>query len=137
MYRYRKHYKQYEPNPTVDPCPFCTLTNREILDETETALVIRSEFPYDLWEFREVTDHLLLIPKRHIAKLSQLTGKEKAEVINLMGKYEQLGYNVYGRSEKSVSKSIPDHQHTHLIATTDKKARLGIYLRKPYWLFKR
>jgi diadenosine tetraphosphate (Ap4A) HIT family hydrolase len=137
VFRYRKNFKNYQPDPASKGCPFCDLSNRTALEETKYAVVTRSDYPYDIWEFRDVTDHLLLIPKRHVATLSNLTSEEQTDIIHLMGKYEHLGYNVYGRSEKSVSKSVPAHQHTHLISTTDKKARLGIYLSKPYWLFKR
>ena len=137
MYRFRKNFKKYQPDPTNQVCPFCHLENREITDTSEHAHVIRSDYPYDLWEFRKVTDHLLIIPQRHVASLSQLSVQERADIVEFMSKYEHLGYNVYGRSEKSVSKSVPDHQHTHLISTINKKARLGIYIRKPYWLFGR
>jgi diadenosine tetraphosphate (Ap4A) HIT family hydrolase len=137
MYRYRKNFKKYIPDPTSQVCPFCNLEGRHIADTTEHAYVIRSDYPYDLWEFRKVTDHLLLIPKRHVASMSLLDADERADIIELMSHYEHLGYNTYNRAEKSISKSVPDHQHTHLISTTDKKARLGIYISKPYWLFKR
>ena len=91
-------------------------------------------YPYDIWEFRNVTDHLMIIPRRHVGSLAELTATESKDIMNLFGEYEAMGYNVYARATDSVQRTVPLHQHTHLIKTTKRKARGGFYLEKPYFV---
>lgn len=136
MYRYRSTVRRYRQHKNTD-CPFCSPDRQQTIRQTKHAAVIRNLFPYDLWEFREVTDHLMVIPRRHVASLSQLTKDEQADIMALISQYEGRDYNVYSRARHSSQKSIPDHQHTHLIATKPTPARLLLHISKPYWLFRR
>lgn len=94
-------------------------------------------YAYDLWEFREVTDHLMIIPRRHVHTMSELNPEEREEIMNLMCEFEGQDYNVYARSSVSVQRSVAAHQHTHLIKTTGPLAKGGFYWKKPYILWKR
>lgn len=136
MFRYRKGKKAYERAPQ-GPCPFCMLSDGALVSQSKGMQVIRNTFPYDLWEFRAVTDHLMITPQRHVKSLSALTKVELDEYIRLVKKYERLDYNIYARSLASITKTVPAHQHTHLIKTAGKRARLVFFLVKPYFLFKR
>ncbi len=134
MYRYRSTAARYG-NHTNDGCPFCSPDKSRIIEEGKTALVIRNIFPYDLWESRKTKDHLMVVPKRHRPTLHSLTTPERNEIMAFIAKYEKNGYNIYARAESSTQKSIPDHQHSHLIATESKPAHMLFYWRKPYFLF--
>jgi len=137
MHRQRRTIMRYRTMANPAACPFCRLDTAELIEESAHAAVIRSRFPYDFWELQPVTDHLLVIPKQHAAGLSHVSQTARQEIMEFISKYEHLGYNVYSRAEKSVNKSIPEHQHTHLFATTEQQARFALFLTKPYWLFRR
>ena len=136
MFRYRKSRLKYK-SARQDECPFCVPTDGTIIRESKQTRIVRNIFPYDLWEFRDVRDHLLIVPKRHVKSLSQLSEKEQDEIMRLIVEFEALNYNVYARSTDSVKKTIPAHQHTHLIKTADKHPSVAFYLAKPYLLLKK
>ena len=142
MHRTRKSKKAYNPDSkrilyknNPDACPFCDISAIEIVEKGKVALVVRNIYPYEYWEFMDVTDHLLVIPKRHVSSLGELSRDEKLEIIELLAKYETQGYNVYARSTDNSMKTIP-HQHTHLIKTKDKRAKTVLYSQKPYFVWK-
>lgn len=139
MFRYRVSEQKYfgQGRHLTPHCPFCTPGGVEVIEDLKYCQVVKNSYPYDLWEFREVTDHLMVVPKRHASSLSMLDAKEQAEIMDVIGRYEVDEYNVYIRSHKSVYKSVPEHQHTHLISTKTRHARFAIYIMKPYWLFRR
>lgn len=138
MFRYRRNYLKYRTHPRPDSCPFCDLekNRREIVSESKHAFVIRNDFKYDLWELRRVVDHLMIIPRRHVRSLSELSAEERSDIMEFMAEYASQGYDVYARSVDSVHRTVPLHQHTHLIKTNGKVARFALYLLKPYLLIK-
>ena len=73
----------------------------------------------------------MVIPKKHIDSLNDLTTDEAVEFVGLIGSYESRGYNVWARAPQSVIKSVV-HQHTHLIKPGTKKKRFVLYNKKPY-----
>lgn len=93
-------------------------------------------FPYELWEFRDVTEHLLVVPKRHVKSLVDLTREEQHELMDIIAEYEGQNYNIYARSSDSVQRTVPLHQHTHIIKTNDKHAKTVFYSKKPYFVAK-
>ena len=131
MFRYRKAEKQYK-NRKDNVCPFCQPLPEYLVAETPHCFVVKSMFPYELWEFRDVTEHLLVVPKRHVRSFADLSQEERHELMDLIATYESENYNIYARSSFSVQRSIPLHQHTHLIKTGDKHARAAFYAKKPY-----
>jgi diadenosine tetraphosphate (Ap4A) HIT family hydrolase len=136
MYHYRKTRKVYKSFPKPETCQFCDISQMEhIIEETLHARIIKNRVYYDVWESRDVSDHLMIIPKRHVRTLNDLTDEERVDIMKLIGKYEADHYNVYARSMESVTRSVP-HQHTHLIKAEPKLARVTIAVRRPYWLIK-
>lgn len=95
--------------------------------------IMPNRVSYDLFEERRVTDHLMVVPKRHVETLADFTKEENLDYMALIGKYEQQGYNVYARGVGSITRSVA-HQHTHLIKLRDKKSSLIIFTRKPHFL---
>lgn len=136
MYRYRRSTKRYRINREV-VCPFCELDDDRVIVKGDYSAVIRNRFPYDIWELRDVRDHLMVIPLRHVASLDELDGKEKTEIMTFMSDYGEQGYNSYIRAKGNPQKTVPAHQHTHLIAINTTLPKVHLYLRKPYWLFKK
>lgn len=136
MFRYRSTRKRYKSEPK-DVCPFCVPTEGALVKEYKHTRIIRNIYAYDLWEFRDVTEHLLIVPKRHVKNLKQLTKPERDEVLKLIMDFEAKNYNIYARSSESVKKTIPAHQHTHAIKTDDKQPKMALFINKPYFLIKR
>jgi ATP adenylyltransferase len=111
--RYRAFRKQW------DECSFCAIghpdnTLNVIVEQNDDFWVIKNAFPYKFFDSITVTDHLLVVPKKHIESLAQLTKRERQKLIELLARYESLGYSIMARSPDNQAKSMP-HQHTHLI----------------------
>jgi diadenosine tetraphosphate (Ap4A) HIT family hydrolase len=98
---------------------------------------VQNRFPYDIWEYHDVTDHLMVVPKRHVQSLTDLNKAERTEIMDLIADFEGQDYNVYARSKNSLHRTVTAHQHTHLIKLDAKRPRISIYVAKPYLLFKR
>jgi diadenosine tetraphosphate (Ap4A) HIT family hydrolase len=132
MFHYRKNHLQKTRYPKITGCHFCAddMPSRTIV-ETKHAVVIANRAFYDRWELRPVTDHLLLVPKRHVASLAELTKEERFDIMALMADYEAQNYNIYARGVSSKQRTV-GHQHTHLIKTKDKQARGSFSWFKPY-----
>ena len=136
MFHYRKNLKKYKNYPKSAVCQFCEeKIFKTAVEETKYAFVVPNRIFYDLWELRAVTDHLMIIPRRHVKSLHELNKLERADIIDLMCKYENQNYNVYARSKDSKQRSV-GHQHTHLIKTHDKQARGLLNLQRPYVFIK-
>ena len=137
MFRFRKSLKSYKSAPKVKGCPFCNTEGQgAIVQESRHAYVMENKFGYDLWEFRNVSEHLMVIPKRHVKSIAELTTDERKDIIDILSAYEAENYNIYARAVESVQRTVPLHQHTHLIKTDNKQAHGALFLRKPYFLYK-
>lgn len=65
-------------------CPFCEI------DKIKTRTIKEGKYCYvALSNPRLVPGHLLVIPKRHIEKISQLTGEEKEEIFKELIIFEE------------------------------------------------
>jgi diadenosine tetraphosphate (Ap4A) HIT family hydrolase len=136
-YHYRKTRKAYEQNKKKPGCPFCDAARREkLVYENEHLFVVHNLTKYDVWELHDVHEHLLVIPKRHVESLAELTDKEKSAVIDFIADYESRGYNVYARGVGFARRSVK-HQHTHLIKADNKHPKFSLFIKKPYVLIKK
>lgn len=96
-------------------CPFCNLKKSEILRSNESANLILAKAPYS-------KDHLLIVPKRHIIFINDLTKEEKQNIEKLIyfgfkklhEKHKNVTMLYREGNKKEVGKSI-DHLHIHLI----------------------
>lgn len=132
MYRSQKVAKKYRhkhDQPQV--CPFCQLDGRPVHHDGVTSMVVPNNYPYAFWDNRAVVEHLMLVPKRHVASFDELRADEKLEIMDLLARYEAAGYNIYWRSQGNSSRSVP-HQHTHLIKVNNKPVHWVFYCRRPY-----
>jgi diadenosine tetraphosphate (Ap4A) HIT family hydrolase len=138
MYRSRKVVKAYRsevgkklPKAGLHNCPFCDYRKDLLVLDGNRMIIIKNIFPYQYWEFMDVEDHLMVVPKRHVVSLLELNKEERLEAMELYAEYEAKGYNIYGRSDDNKIKTVA-HQHTHLIKVSGKTAKAGFFSKKPY-----
>jgi len=138
VFHYRKNYLKYRnlnSAKTIN-CSFCEddFSNR-LVEETESAYIVHNRVSYDLWESREVIEHLLVVPKAHVTGFAEMTTDVQLDLMDIFGRYEAKGYHVYARGQGNESRT-QHHQHTHLIRTKQDLVRLEFALSKPHFLFK-
>lgn len=96
-------------------CPFCSLPPARIVHETAHMLVIRDSYPVS-------PGHTLIIPRRHIVSLIELSGLEWADLqlaiqtarTQIDTEYAPDGYNV-GVNDGVAAGQTVSHLHVHLI----------------------
>lgn len=128
-----KAYKAYQKTQSSD-CVFCAITKKDpqFVDHTRSFKIIRNIFAYSIWDNQKVVDHLMVVPKKHIDSLDQLSDAAAGEFLKTISAYERQGYNVYARSPGSRMKSVI-HQHTHLIKTAGRPKNVFFLIRKPFY----
>ncbi len=111
----------YDPDETVDACPFCyeNIKNR-VVEELSSVFAIEDRFA--------VSDgHLLIIPKRHCTDYFELTKQEREDADNLLRilkkqilqRYPSVnGFNIGMNCGESAGQTI-FHTHIHLIPRRD------------------
>lgn len=102
-------------------CVFCDVFEREdgralVVHERAEAFVILNLYPYN-------AGHVMVVPRRHVATLADLTSAElltMAELTQLSERvlaeaYRPQGLNVGMNLGKSAGAGVADHLHTHLV----------------------
>ena len=96
-------------------CQFCDLPQERVLLETETTLAFFDAYP--------VTEgHALVIPKRHVTSIFELTSEELATLwaqvatvrTLLAEKYRPDGFNIGVNDGAAAGQTVP-HAHVHVI----------------------
>jgi len=94
-------------------CPFCKLKKREIIFENEFGKIILARAPYH-------KNHILIIPNRHVNKMSELNDKEALELhrlelrgIKFISKLHK-NFSILYREGDNAGKSI-NHLHINII----------------------
>jgi len=125
------HYSHHKP----EGCDFCEFSGDtpQVIASTDKFWIVKNIFAYSHWDDTPVEDHLMIVPKRHIEGLHELTPAEAAGFFKLVSRFERLGYSFYARTPRSIAKSIP-HQHTHLIKLGDNFSRFHLHIRKPHFV---
>lgn len=143
MYHFRKTRKKYVRHNQGDKtskwdCPFPSCNegaDQPTLFENKTMYIIANRVSYDTFEMQGVEHHLLLIPKRHLETFADFSEQERLDMMRIASDYEQRGYCIFARGVGNINRSVK-HQHTHLIKLDNKKAKLLIYSKKPYFVTK-
>lgn len=106
---YQKYLKEKHP------CPFCNLTQKEILKQNKYAILTFAKAPY-------TEHHLLVVPKKHHSKLNSMTPREKKAIDELiyfgMKKLNKKHRNVTILYREGISNEVGksvSHLHYHLI----------------------
>ena len=104
----------------VPGCVFCEAHDgREdalVIFRGRTCFVILNKFPYN-------NGHLMVVPNRHVASLSEVTPEEQFELIVLAGRaeiaigeaYAPHGLNMGINLGKPAGAGILDHLHLHVV----------------------
>ena len=131
----RKYARHNKSDRAKNLCAFCGDENLQsrLVEKTDTMLVIPNRVSYDIFEGLRVEDHLMILPIRHTENIADFSDQEKHDMIDLLGKYELLGYSIYARGVGSINRSVK-HQHTHLIKLANTLPKFSLYMRKPYVL---
>lgn len=100
---------------TLTKCPFCEGINPRILIENDGAILTYAQAPYHKY-------HLLVIPKRHIENITDLTWDENVcimalivtgvRTLNGFGHYDNT---ILARDGQALFKSVKHHLHYHII----------------------
>lgn len=104
---------------TQIPCPFCDLPQERILGENAHGRIIADAFPVS-------PGHRLVIARRHISSLFDLTPEERESLFDLVSQARieldrersPKAYNVGVNDGVAAGQTIP-HVHIHLIPRYD------------------
>ncbi len=96
-------------------CPFCELEKDEIIKQNKFTILTLAKAPY-------TKDHLLVLPKKHVLRLGDLSKQEKNAIEELLyyglkklhKKYKNVSILYREGNNKQVGKSI-SHLHYHII----------------------
>lgn len=96
-------------------CVFCTMQGIDILVQNEMAQAFFDKFPVN-------EGHVLIVPKRHVASLFDLTQEEVTDIWKLVAEVKEVlnnqfhpdGYNV-GVNEGAAAGQTIFHLHVHVI----------------------
>ena len=99
----------------MNACPFCTLPPERILLTSAHGVIIRDGFPIS-------PGHTLVIPRRHVDSLFNLTAEERADLLGLLDQakagiekeFKPDTYNVGINDGPAAGQTVP-HLHIHLI----------------------
>jgi ATP adenylyltransferase len=102
-------------------CIFCSLQASDqeaerIMAQTELAYVVLNKFPYN-------PGHLLVVPRRHVGDLEDLSVDENAELQALLqrsvaavrAQSQPHGFNIGLNLGAVAGAGIPDHLHWHVV----------------------
>ena len=118
---WRKNYLRSSPGKHSG-CLFCSLLRDKkdkrnlVLFRTPHHAVILNRYPYN-------NGHLMIVPNRHIACLSQLNAREKTEFFEVLEKVmdalakamKPQGFNLGMNISEVAGAGIPDHMHWHIV----------------------
>jgi ATP adenylyltransferase len=120
---WRLSYVTAAGGPAAD-CVFCEALlggNDPLIAHVGTrAFVILNKFPYN-------NGHLMVVPRRHVARLSELEAAELLEIMTLSQAAEQALGSIYGphgfnlgiNLGRSAGAGIADHLHLHMVPRWD------------------
>lgn len=124
----RKYIKANKSDKKDSRCPFCKPeVQATAVRTTDTLFIMPNRVPYEFFEGIYVEDHLMVITKEHRELLADFTKKEREELFDISADYEKQGYHVFARGSGATSRSV-QHQHTHLIKLTKRRAKFMLHI---------
>ncbi len=118
---WRKTYLRANPLKQKG-CLFCRLLKERrdsknlILFRTPAYAVLLNRYPYN-------NGHLMILPRRHIASLSKMNSRERAEFFGVLNRvleglqraFKPHGFNLGMNIADVAGAGIPDHLHWHIV----------------------
>jgi diadenosine tetraphosphate (Ap4A) HIT family hydrolase len=100
---------------TAPNCVFCQLPRERVVEQNEHAMLIFDGFPVS-------AGHSLIIPKRHVGSLFEVSVQERAALFDLLdlahsrltASHRPDGFNVGINDGAAAGQTVP-HLHIHLI----------------------
>jgi len=113
---------EYIKAPRTEECIFCSLPaegrDREngVLYQGREAFVILNAFPYN-------SSHVMVVPRRHVARPDALTTDERLDLFHLVTAameaiaevYRAEGFNIGINLGRAAGAGIDDHLHVHIV----------------------
>ncbi|HEU64668.1 MAG: AP-4-A phosphorylase [Candidatus Anoxychlamydiales bacterium] len=133
------YLKSFKPKEKGSFCPFC---DEKVINYQK---YFEDEFSIGLCSYKPLLKgHSLIIPKRHVERLEDLTDREMQNIFNLIKKtnlavQKVLGnksYIVIQKNGKEVGQSV-FHAHFHYIPRVDNGSNFGFLTRFSAYPFKR
>jgi len=100
---------------TLTKCPFCEGIEPRILVENDGAILTYAQAPYHKY-------HLLIVPKRHIENIKDLTWDENvcimALIVSGIKVLDKIGHDdctILARDGQALGKSVKHHLHYHIV----------------------
>jgi ATP adenylyltransferase len=106
----------------ADECPFCRIPAEQ--RDAENFLVHRAKYNFVILNiFPYVSGHLMVVPYRHLASLTDLTKAESDEMMDLTRtaydalsrEYRAMGCNIGMNVGQAAGAGIAEHIHMHVL----------------------
>lgn len=102
--------------PRKEGCPFCELAPEDCVYYGQTCAVVMNAYPY-------ASGHIMVLPRRHIADLTELTAREGEEFFDLQRRslqalrkaFNPQGVNLGINLGKAAGAGVAAHLHCHLV----------------------
>jgi len=116
------------------PCELCKTNNEKY------RVVLEDEFSFSLVNIEPMNDgHLMVLPKRHVERLSDLTPEESMSIMRMLYKLSGVLERVFPEPNMIAlnmgKNTSQDHIHFHILPTEIKGGFRGIYttvLNRPF-----
>jgi len=120
---WRSEYIESFQNPKEEGCIFCNAKSENVDDDNSLVVykgkevfILMNRYPYN-------NGHLLIIPYRHIAKISEMNESERLETFYLIEKSVEAlektmsaqGHNVGTNLGRVAGAGIEEHIHFHVV----------------------
>jgi ATP adenylyltransferase len=118
-----KYIESFKEKQSGGECIFCEAREKEVSDlnnlvvhKSKNTFVIMNLYPYN-------NGHLMIVPKRHLGSLEQITSEESHELMDeillaekvLQKIYSPQGFNVGANLGRAGGAGIEDHIHFHIV----------------------
>lgn len=118
-----KYIESFKDEQSGGECIFCQAVEKDISDfnnlvvhKSENTFVMMNLYPYN-------NGHLMIVPKRHVGTLEQITIEESHELMDqillaekvLKEIYKPQGFNIGANLGRAGGAGIEDHIHFHIV----------------------
>jgi len=118
-----KYIESFKDEQSDGKCIFCEAVQKDISDmnnlvihKSKNAFVVMNLYPYN-------NGHLMIVPKRHIGSIEQITTEESHELMDeiilaekvLQKIYSPQGFNIGANLGRAGGAGIEDHIHFHIV----------------------